>query len=145
MRYNCAKRRGMPNIIDGDNKRKGYVLDTTAIIAYLANESGAGKVAQVKTEALLPFIALSELYYIIWNKKGKAEADKFYGVVKSWHLPVLQPNERIILNAGRFKAVYKLGIADSYIAAFALDNNGYLVTKDADYHNVEKEILIYWL
>ncbi len=126
-------------------KHKRYVLDTSAVIAQLANESGAAKISQIKSSAFLPFIALSELYYIMWNKKGKPEADRFYGIVKSWQIPVLLPNERIILNAGRFKAIYKMGIADSYIAAFALDINAYLVTKDTDYRRLEKEISIYWL
>ena len=118
---------------------------SSALIAQLVNESGAAKIAQIKPHAFLPFIALSELYYIIWNKKGKAEADRFYGIVKSWGMPVLQPNERVILNAGRIKAVYKMGIADSYIAAFALDSDAVLVTKDVDYRKLEKEISVYWL
>lgn len=130
----------------GNNgKYKRYILDTSAVIAQLANEPGANKMARIKSQSYLPFIALSELYYVIWNKNGRAEADRYYGIVKGWGMPILQPNERIILNAGRFKALYRIGIADSYIAAFALDNNAYLVTKDRDYRKLEKEILIYWL
>jgi predicted nucleic acid-binding protein len=130
----------------GDNGRhKRYILDTSAVIAQLAKEPGANKIAHIKPLSYLPFMALSELYYVIWNKHNKAEADRFYGIVKSWGIPILQPNERVILNAGRLKAVYKLGIADSYIAAFALDNNACLVTKDTDYRRLEVEIPIYWL
>lgn len=130
----------------GNNgKYKKYILDTSAVIALLADEPGAAKITHIKERSYLPFIVLSELYYIIWNKHSKPEADKFYGIVKGWDMPILQPNERVILNAGRLKAVYKLGIADSYIAAFTLDNSACLVTKDSDYRKLEKEILIYWL
>ena len=87
-------------------------------------------------------MCLSELYYIVWNKKDRAEADRIYGIVKSWNLPVLYPNERVILNAGRIKAVYKLGIADSYIAALSMDEGFALVTKDKDYEIIAKEIKI---
>jgi predicted nucleic acid-binding protein len=125
--------------------KRSFILDTSALITYLADEKGAIRVLGFLPESKIPFICLSELYYLVWNKRGKAEADKIYGVVKSWNLPILYPNERVILNAGRLKAVYKLGISDSYIAAFALEENSPLVTKDKDYKILEEEIRILML
>lgn len=119
-----------------------YILDTSAIIAYLGGERGAKKVESLKNKSAIPFIALSELYYLVWNKKDKAEADNIYGLVKSWDVCVLMPDERIILIAGRLKASYKLGIADSYIASFAIDTNSILVAKDSDYNILKDEIKI---
>lgn len=116
-----------------------YVFDTSALVCYLADEKGAAEVARLKREASLPFIVLSELYYLVWGRHGRAEADRIYALVKSWRLPILMPNERVILIAGRLKAVYKLGIADSYIAAFAQDGRLSLVTKDQDYEPIGKE------
>ena len=121
---------------------KSFILDTSALIAFLADESGANQVLKLLPQSRIPFICLSELYYLIWSKKDKAEADKIYGIVKSWNLPVLYPYERIILNAGRIKAVYKLGISDSYIAAFALEDNSSLITKDKDFQILKEEIKI---
>jgi len=120
--------------------KKNLILDTSALIAYLCDEKGASQVEKLLPSSSLPFICLSELYYLIWNKKGRAEADKIYGLVKSWGLPVLFPNERVMLNAGRIKAIYKLGISDSYIAAFCLEHNAELVTKDKDYKVLGTEI-----
>lgn len=122
-----------------------FILDTSALITYLADERGALDVLKLLPESKLPFICLSELYYLVWNKKGKAEADKIYGTVKSWNLPILYPNERVILNAGRLKAIYKLGISDSYIASFALEEDSLLITKDKDYKALEEEIKISYL
>lgn len=122
--------------------KAGFVLDTSALIAFLADEKEAAAVLKVLPLSRIPFICLSELYYVVWNKKDRAEADRIYGIVKSWNLPVLYPNERVILNAGRIKAVYKLGISDSYIAALTLDEGASLVTKDKDYKIIEKEIKI---
>ena len=73
----------------------------------------------------------------------KAKADTVYGLVKGWDMPILLPEERVILTAGRFKTLYKLGIADSYIAAFASINNSVLFTKDADYEVLGDEIKIF--
>ena len=122
--------------------KAGFVLDTSALIAFLADEKEAAAVLKVLPLSRLPFICLFELYYIVWKRKDRAEADRIYGIVKSWKLPVLYPNERVILSAGRIKAVYKLSIADSYMAALTLDEGFPLVTKDKDYEILEQEIKI---
>ena len=122
-----------------------YLLDTSALIAYLGNEEGAEKVSRVRNVSSLPFIAISELYYVVWLKKDKAEADRIYGFVKSWRMPVLSPTEKVIITAGRIKAVYKLGVANSYIAAFAHDAKVPLMTKDEDFSVLKDEIEIVWI
>lgn len=122
-----------------------YLLDTSALIAYLSNESGGAVVSRYRFQAAIPFMSLSELYYVIWHKKGRAEADFIYGIVKSWKLPVLLPDERVILTAGRFKGEHRMGIADSYIGAFAGTEGLILVTKDRDFKAIEKEIQIEWI
>ena len=122
-----------------------YLLDTSGLIAYLSDEKEADEVSKVLKKSALPFVALSEIYYIVWKKRGESEADKIYGLIKSWDLPILLPDERIILIAGRLKAVFKLSMADSYIAALSLDKNLILVTKDRDYEILGNEIKILWL
>ncbi|MBN2097557.1 MAG: PIN domain-containing protein [Candidatus Omnitrophica bacterium] len=121
-------------------KEYDYILDTSAVFTYLTDAKGANKVGGVISSSALPFLVYSELYYIVWNKLGKPEADKAFALVKSWDLPILLPSERIILNAGRLKAVYRLGIAGSYIAAFAIDTDKILVTSDEDFQVLKAEI-----
>lgn len=125
--------------------KKSFILDTSALIAYLSNEKGSGEVLKILPASKIPFICLSELYYLVWRKRGRAEADTIYGTVKSWNLPVLYPHERMILNAGRIKAIYKLGISDSYIAACVLEEDSELVTKDKDYEVLEEEIRVLFI
>lgn len=122
-----------------------YLLDTSALIAYLSNEGEAYAVTKCLQESAIPFMALSELYYLTWAKKGQAEADFIYGIVLSWKLPTFLPNERVILTAGRLKAQYRMGIADSYIAAMAIEGKLLLVTKDKDFQAVEKEVKVHWI
>jgi|TARA_B100000959_G_scaffold201675_1_gene211089 predicted nucleic acid-binding protein len=117
-----------------------YILDTSAILAYLGKEKGSAKLASFKSRSAIPFIALTELYHITWQKKGKVTADKTYGVVKAWQLPMLLPDEKIILTAGRFKVNYHLGIADSFIIYFANNRKCSLVTKDPDYEVLKDEV-----
>jgi predicted nucleic acid-binding protein len=122
-----------------------YLLDTSALVAYLANESGSQIVARCRNAAAIPFIALTELYYLIWSRKGRVEADFHYGIVKSWKLPILLPNERVLLSAGRLKAQYQMGIADSFVAALAIEGGLLLVTKDKDFQRVGKEVGLQWI
>ncbi|MCG8432205.1 MAG: PIN domain-containing protein [Candidatus Omnitrophica bacterium] len=117
-----------------------HILDTSAVVTYLAGEKGADKVGTLISSSALPFLVFSELYYVVWGKKGKVKADEVFALVKSWNLPVLMPDERIILTAGRLKAVHRLGLADSYIAAFAVDMEKSLVTSDRDYQMLKEEI-----
>ena len=119
---------------------KQFLLDTSALIAYLEDEKGASAVVEAKDHSAIPFIAISELYYIFWTRRGETEAEKAYAVVKSWGLPLLLPSETVLLQAGRLKVVYRLGIADSYIAAFALEERLILLTKDTDFKSLHKEI-----
>lgn len=119
-----------------------YVLDTSVLILYLSNKKSSDKLSKFISSSAIPFLVLSELYYVIWRKTEKAKADEVFAFIKSWNLPILWPNERIVVNAGRYKAIYKLGLADSYIAAFAFDTEKPLITCDYDYRVLKKEIRI---
>lgn len=119
-----------------------HILDTSAILCYLADEPAASQVAAYRSRAAVPFIAYSELYYLVWKRRGKAEADKVYALVRQWKLPLLMPDERVILSAGRIKALYHLGIADSYIAAFSLVHRAVLITLDADFLALRQELAL---
>lgn len=110
-----------------------FVLDTSAIVGYLADEPQAALVAEHWRNAVIPFIVLTELYYLEWQKRGKAEADRVVAFVKSWGRPILYPNETVVLVAGRFKALYRLGVTDSFIAAFAQVLPATLVSLDPDF------------
>lgn len=122
-----------------------FLLDTSALLAYLEDEKGAFTVKERRHLSSIPFIVFSELYYLFWGRYGKTEADQAYAVVKSWGLPCLFPPEKVILQAGRLKAVYRLGIADSYIASFALTEGLTLLTKDRDFGLLQKEISLRFL
>ena len=117
-----------------------HILDTSAILCYLADEPAASRVAEFRSRAAVPFVSYSELYYLVWRRRGKAEADKVYALVRQWRLPLLVPDERVILSAGRIKALYRLGLADSYIAAFSAVHQAVLVTLDADFLPLRGEL-----
>ena len=128
-----------------ENDKLKYIFDTSSLLSYLLGEPHGKKLLGLRSKAALPFVALTELYYILWQKVGKESADITLGLVKSWHLPLLIPDEYISILAGHLKARYGLGIADSYIGALAMAKNLILVTTDKDYVILEDEIEILYL
>ena len=117
-----------------------YLLDTSAILAYLLNESAAGRVAALHAQAAIPFIAVGELYAALWLKFGQAKADEAVGVIRAWQLPWFWPTEETVLLAGRWRAMYRLGLADSFIAALAFLAQVPLVTKDPDFRPLQPDL-----
>ena len=117
-----------------------YILDTSALVAYLAQEPGGERLADIRHAAALPFVALTELYDVAWRKQGQPLADVAVQHVLDWHLPLLTADARISLFAGSLKARYRLGLADSYVAAFALTHRASLVTKDSDFRVLVPEL-----
>ena len=122
-----------------------YVLDTSAIVAYLAQEAGGDRVKPVREAAGIPFISLAELYAVMWRKHGQVSADETLQSVLGWHVPVLIADERVSLSAGYLKARHSLGIADSYVAALALASKATLVTKDHDFLSLKPDLQILFL
>lgn len=110
-----------------------HVLDTSAVIAYLAAEAGADQVQTVHKHCALPFVVLTELYYLTWQRQGPLVARQTYSHVKSWQMPIVFPDEQVIMKAGELKATYHFSIADSYVAAIALIHKATLVAKDPDF------------
>jgi predicted nucleic acid-binding protein len=82
---------------------------------------------------LLPFLVLLETYYITLQEQTEDVADRRYALLKQLPATVLwDVDEPTLLTAGRLKAAYRLSLADSLIAAFALRHQAVLVHKDPE-------------
>ena len=122
-----------------------YLLDTSAILAYLLDEPEARRVATLHKHAAVPFVALAELYAALWIRFGQAKADEAVAAIRAWELPCLWPSEEVCLLAGRWRALHRLGLADGFIAALACFYHATLVTKDSDFHPLEQDIQLLYL
>ncbi|MFQ5652334.1 MAG: PIN domain-containing protein [bacterium] len=103
-----------------------FVLDTSAIIAFLENEAGAETVQEILEKAesgevdiYVSFISFMEIYYVTIQKKNKqAASERLTGLSK---LPVNRVESNALLGktAGEMKARHRLSLADAWIAALA--------------------------
>lgn len=120
-------------------EHKNYVLDTSAIFVYTNPEEDSNLVEGILNSAkkgrcniFISFISLMEVYYITWQQKGEDIAKEFVVLIKSLPVQIVESNERLILSAGRIKANHRLSLADSIIAATAIDKSAVLVHKDPE-------------
>ena len=120
-----------------------YVLDACAMLAVLSKEQGADKVADIYKMAVLGTIKfvmnkfnLLEVYYDLYRAYGKAIADKFVEDIKQIPIAINHDfTDEIFTEAGRFKATYKISLADSIALAQTVISDGALVT--ADHHEFD--------
>jgi len=120
---------------------KKFVLDTSALFSLVEDEVGKERVAQIlqKEEFILPFITLLEVHYITQQEQGLPEADRRYAVLKQSNI-LWSFDEPTLLTAARLKAQNHISLADSMIAAVAIQNNAILVHKDPEYESLIGEL-----
>ena len=112
------------------------MLDTSAILTLLEDEEGAERVEALlrKGNVLLPFLVLLETYYITLQERSEAVADRRYALLRQLPATFLwSVDEPTLLTAARFKARYRLPLADALIAAFAILHEAILVHKDPEF------------
>lgn len=120
-----------------------FVLDSSAILALIEDEEGAGRVEQVirSSAIILPAVALMEVFYILRQERGEAEAYRHYAHVRELaHEIVWRLDEPTLLRAGRFKADHRVSLADAWIAATAVQRGATLLHKDPELEALEADV-----
>jgi predicted nucleic acid-binding protein len=112
------------------------VFDACAVIALLRGESGAETVASLlgdaKNRCRLHAVNLCEVYYDGLRRGDMADAARLEELLeKSGFEIATEVPQTLWESAGRLKATLRrISLADSFALAFALRENGSLVTSD---------------
>lgn len=120
-----------------------FVLDSSAILALIEDEEGAERVEQVTRTAtvILPAVALMEVFYILRQERGEAEAYQHYAHARELaHEIVWRLDEPTLFRAGRFKADHRVSLADAWIAATAVHRGATLLHKDPEFEALEADV-----
>lgn len=83
-----------------------------------------------------------ELYYIALQETNEDEAVQLVGIVKSWPVTWIYPDEKALMLAGRIKAFHRLSFADALIAAVAKLRGATLVHKDPELDALAHELAL---
>ena len=120
-----------------------YLLDSSALFTLIENEAGAERVEEVlrETVVFIPWLCLVEVHYVTQQERGVEEANRRYAFLKALSTTILwEGDEALLLRAARFKASHRLSLADTVIAAYAVERDATLIHKDPEYEVLTGEV-----
>jgi ribonuclease VapC len=124
-----------------------YTLDTSALIAYFADEPGAERVEALlrsaeskQVELNASFMTYMETLYRLWRDRGEKLGKLTYLRLKALPVQRVDASEGILLRAARLKAEFDLSVADAWVAATASRTISRLVHKDPEFRPLETRI-----
>lgn len=127
-------------------------MDSYGVIAFLENEPGADKVAELIKSArdkdrplLLSVVNWGEVYYIVHRAAGKEAAARTMRTIDTLPIQVIEADRTLTQIAAEFKSSGKMSYADCFAAALAKARKAELITGDQEFKAVEDEIEILWL
>ena len=130
---------------------KRVVLDASALMTFFENRPGAEKVEELiqlavdrKRELLMSVVNWGEVYYSVWRAKGPGIALKVLADIAQLPIELVEADYELTRRAAEFKAQHKLPYADCFAAALAVNRKAALITNDADFAHVEKQVTIFW-
>ena len=129
-----------------------FVLDTFAMLAYLQDEAGAGRVetlleqaAREKCRLCMSIINLGEMLYIIERREGLARTQDVLALIRQLPLEILPAEEQAVFAAAHIKASHTLSYADAFAIASAIQENAAIVTSDLEFEAVASLVPVEWL
>lgn len=130
-----------------ENEKEVFILDTSALLAYIEDEDGAEyaddlliKAERNEITIYISFISLTEVMYISLQEKDEGTALARVDLIKSLSCTIEESSENLNFVAARLKAKNRISLADAYIAALCQDRNGILVHKDPEFEKLSPAI-----
>ena len=127
------------------------VLDSWALLAFFKGEDAADGVEKLihkataeKARLFLCVVNWGEVYYGMWRAGGKAAADDVAADLSRMPIELVEADLHLTRQAAIYKAGNKMSYADAFAAALAKIKNAELVTGDAEFKPLKKEIKINW-
>jgi predicted nucleic acid-binding protein len=122
-----------------------YLLDTSALLTLIEDEDGAARVETLlrQPSTIISWVSLLEVAYITRQERDATEADHRYALLKALPVSLLWTvDEPTLLAAARLKAQHRLSLADTIIAAYAIQMGAILVHKDPEFEHVADQVTL---
>jgi predicted nucleic acid-binding protein len=131
---------------------KTYVLDASALLAFLQRTPSAYKVNDLLKEALqerakvlMSAVNYGEVYGKILRDSGPEQALMAIQAVGPLPIEMLDVTPQRACQAADVKVKHKLYYADSFAAALAIEHKATLVTSDSDFRKLGRSFPVVWL
>ena len=140
------------NLKNNTDKKKSFVLDSYALLAYFTDEKGKETVEKVLKDASnddvlirMTVINLGEVIYIAERKRGLQAAQLTLSRIRELPVELINIDEALALAAAHLKAEYSIAYADCFAAALSIQYRSTLLTGDPEFKKIKKDIEIYWI
>lgn len=124
-----------------------YVLDTSALLAFYQDETGAATVAGIfeardrgEATIFVSFMTIFELAYVALARDGVDNASALLFRARGLALEEIWPDDELLWQAAEVKARGGLSAADSFVAASALAADAVLVHRDSEFDRLGPEV-----
>ena len=124
-----------------------YVLDTSALLAFIEEEEGVETVdgllegaSDKKSKIYISTVTAIEVFYISLRKQGKTVAQERLELLETLPLIPESLTPDLCRTIGKIKATKPMAFADCCIAGLSKTKNAILVHKDPEFESVEDEI-----
>jgi predicted nucleic acid-binding protein len=131
---------------------KTYVLDASALLAFLQRTPSAYKVNDLLKEALqerakvlMSAVNYGEVYGKILRDSGPEQALMAIQAVGPLPIEMLDVTPQRACQAADVKVKHELYYADSFAAALAIEHKATLVTSDSDFRKLGRSFPVVWL
>jgi predicted nucleic acid-binding protein len=122
---------------------RGFLLDTSALLALRDDEPGAERVVNLIESAANGgsncygcFMSLMEVLYRVWKDEGEEVGRRAYSICQRLPIKWVHESSPLLERAAEIKARFPLSLADAWIAAAALELDAVLVHKDPEFEKV---------
>jgi predicted nucleic acid-binding protein len=128
-----------------------YVLDASALLHFIDNDSGAARVerlikdARDTTPLLISLVNWGEVFYHQWQERGEETARRTMSNLARLPLDLIAVDLAQIMKAGELKAVHKIPYVDCIAAALAVVRQATLVTSDRDFDKLGRQFPVLWV
>jgi len=131
------------------DRTSAFVLDSYALLAYLAAERGGDRVQEILSQAIdgtcavyCSHINLGEVVYIVERERGLARAQETLGLIDQLPVAVLPASRESVLAAAHIKAGHALSFADAFAVAAAQELDAVILTGDPEFDSVEQIVKV---
>ena len=134
------------------HEKKRYILDSSALLAFFRDESGANTVQTIlhkadkrKLHIYLPVLQLGEILYVTHQYLDKKTSDSLREIIHSLPIQLLEINASHAEVAAQYKAQGGIAYPDCFVIALAREKRATILTKDREFKKFEKDVKIEWL